>query len=556
MLAAAEKLRSVFGAPAATAKRSLLARLGAAELTRPTEVIRLHELLCFWRAYADDRAVRRSVERLLAAFSERADLRRHAGRLADTGIAGTVIRFRFFAPTAVWLASRWPDRLRVDWSELDAASLEPWLPHLVHPAEAPALDEYDLPLAKWIARLKGPRESDAAFLVKRIDRLPMSQDARETLYDAIDPPLVLAPGPDTPSRTRASLAVRGVAISWQRRPLDRRRPTVAAIRRARPHAVRDAGPREAEALIDLARAAMVTRSRDLDAFSNGDPRDVRIVDCGEGLVFACIGTRPDRRLLLESVYGYLTLKNGVPIGYVLTAALFGSAELAYNVFDTYRDAEAGQVYGQVLGTARRLFGCEAFTIPPYQLGDGNDEALESGAWWFYQKTGFAPRDRAASRLMRRELARMRRDPAHRSSLATLRRLARVPMHFALGRPRADVMGALTLANVGLHVSHLLSRRFGHDREAATRVCATEAVARLGGGPDSGWSAEERGAWERWAPLVALLGVSSWTARERAELIAVIRAKGGVRESDYVRRFDRHAPLREGIHRLARRVPSP
>jgi len=299
---------------------------------------------------------------------------------------------------------------------------------------------------------------------------------------------------------------------------------------------------------------MVTRSRDLDAFSNGDPRDVRVVECGEGLAFACIGTRPERRLLLESVYGYLTLKNGVPIGYVLTASLFGSAELAYNVFDTYRDAEAGKVYGQVMGTAHRLFGCDAFTIPPYQLGDGNDEALASGAWWFYQKTGFAPRDAGASRLMRRELKRLARDPRYRSSLATLRRLARVPLHLWLGTPRTDVMGALPLANVGFHVSHLLSRRFGHDRETATRVCAAEATAALRGGPDREWTAEERHAWERWAPLVVLLGVSSWNARERADLIGVIRAKGGRRESDYVLRFDRHRRLREAIRRLVRRIP--
>ena len=123
-----------------------------------------------------------------------------------------------------------------------------------------------------------------------------------------------SPAPARLRGPRSASACSGVAIAWQRRPLDRRRPTLAAIRRTRPRAVRDAGPREAEALIDLARGAMVTRSRDLDAFSNGDPRDVRIVDCGEGLAFACIGTRPDRRLLLESVYGYLTLKNGVPIG--------------------------------------------------------------------------------------------------------------------------------------------------------------------------------------------------------------------------------------------------
>ena len=46
---------------------------------------------------------------------------------------------------------------------------------------------------------------------------------------------------------------------------------------------------------------------------------------GDGLELAAIGMVPKRRLLLEAVYGFLTLKNGVPIGYVLNSALFGSS---------------------------------------------------------------------------------------------------------------------------------------------------------------------------------------------------------------------------------------
>jgi hypothetical protein len=53
-----------------------------------------------------------------------------------------------------------------------------------------------------------------------------------------------------------------------------------------------------------------------------------VVEFAGGLAFACLGAIPARRLMLESVYGFLTLKNGVPIGYVLTSALFGSSELA------------------------------------------------------------------------------------------------------------------------------------------------------------------------------------------------------------------------------------
>src|SRR5262249_24054564 len=151
-------------------------------------------------------------------------------------------------------------------------------------------------------------------------------------------------------------------------------------------------PREAGRILDLAKEAMVARKRDLDAFQWGDPRDVRLVTFEGGLSFAAIGVVPERRHLLESVYAFLTLKNGVPIGYVLASALFSSSEIAYNVFETFRGGESGLVYGKVLAMAHALFGSDAFTIFPYQLGGyGNAEALDSGAWWFYRKLGFVPR---------------------------------------------------------------------------------------------------------------------------------------------------------------------
>src|SRR5688572_7249076 len=191
-LLAAWRLRTRFGPEASRAKHALLDLLAQTELRSHREVFRLHELLCFWRAYPDDARLLARIETMLAAFAQRRDLRRHAPRLADSGIAGTEIRFRFFAPMARWLARLWPGSLRVDWAAFeDADRLEPWLPLLAHPAEAPALDEYDLTPRGWIRHMKGPRETDAAFLVRRLAQLPMAESAREVLYDQLDPPLRL-----------------------------------------------------------------------------------------------------------------------------------------------------------------------------------------------------------------------------------------------------------------------------------------------------------------------------------------------------------------------------
>lgn len=547
-----DRLKAEYGAGVAARKLALLAWLGRRRLAGAGHVARLHEILCFLRAYPDSAEVLREAERLLGGFSRRADLRGHRRALADSGIAGTDIHFRFFAPTAAWLACRFGDRLRVDWKRFkNRDRLDTLFPLMALYGETPALDEYAYAAREWVERLKGPDETDAAFLVRRFQALRMDDFAREKLYDALDPPLRLAAGPGTPSRTRARFA--GVPVVFQAGPLVRSRPSLRDEVRRPPAAVRPVTRREGEALIDLAREAMVTRSRDMDVFSYGDPDDVRLADCGGGVQFALIGAVPERRLMLEAIYGFLTLRNGVPIGYGLLSALFRSSEVAYNVFETFRGGEAALVFGRLVAVARHMFGSDCFVVTPYQIGEGNEEALRSGAFWFYQKLGFRPRDPEALRTLRAEIARMRAQPGYRSGRAVLRKLARANLYLHLGRARDDVMGLLPLANVGLRVSRHVAERFGSDRERASRTCAEEAALLLGIAPARvrGWHAGERLAWERWAPLVRILpGLEGWGHDEKRHLVDVVRAKGGRRESDFVARFGRHARLRAAVRRLA------
>jgi hypothetical protein len=296
---------------------------------------------------------------------------------------------------------------------------------------------------------------------------------------------------------------------------------------------------------------MVTRGRDLDAFEHADRRDARLVDCGGGLQFACFGMRPERRLLLDCNSGWLMLQNGVPIGYVLTSALFGSAAVAYNVFETFRGGPSAAIYGRVLATARHLFGCDAFSIDPYQLGHHNPEGLRSGAWWFYFKLGFRPRDAGVRRLVAAERARLRRHPGRRTGAATLRRLAAAPLFWSAGRARPDVIGRIDLGRIGLRVSERAAARYGADRERGVAQDGRDAARLLGVGARRGWTADERRAFEAWAPLVMTLeGVERWSPAARRALGEVVRAKGGRRESEFVRRFDRHALLRRAVLRLA------
>jgi hypothetical protein len=538
-----ERSASFFGAGAP--KLELLHTLERKSLPRARDVERLHDLLCFLRAWPDGPELLAAVERMLARFDRRPDLRRHRTRLVNSGIAGTETRFRFFAATARWLARAHPDRLRVDWPEFEQARrLEDWLSLFAHYAESPGLDAYAFPVRRWIERMKGPTETDGAFLVHRLDALAADGFLTDTLYEELDPPLRLLPGPATPARTREKLAVGRVA--YQTDPLDRQRPDLRrALRAARPR-FRALPPREARRVIALARGAMACRQRDLDAFGHADEQDVRRVRCGDGVEVALLGVVPARRFLLETLYGYLLLKNGVLVGYGTGVGLFRSVEVAFNLFPPFRGGDTARLYAHVLGVFAALYEAETFVVDPYQIGQDNQEALRSGAWWFYAKLGFRPRDAATLRLAQQELrAKKRRTP-----IATLRRLAQVPLFFDLGRRRKRVACPRDLGPVGLAVTDFLARRFGARREEAARTCAREAAALLGA-RSTGRTRGERLAWERWGPLVLVLpGVARWKARERQALARVVRAKGGRRESDYTRLFDGHQRLRRAVAKLA------
>jgi hypothetical protein len=545
-----DRRKTDYGDRADRRKQELLRTLKGRRLERPSDVLRFHEALCFLRAYPDSAELLGQVEGILAGFGDRSDVRRHRRALVNSGIAGTPIHFRFFPGSAVWLARRWGPRLSIDWGEFDGqAKLETLLEQLALYAETPGLDEYALEVREWIDLLKGPEETDAAFLLRRVGQLRLGPFALEALLEDLDVPFVLSPGPDTPARTREKYG--GLPVAYQTGPLHRSRPAVRQEISRPPSSVRALPGRAGRHVVDLARSTMAARGRDLNAFSYAQQRDVRLVDCGDGLHFALIGVVPERRLLLEAIYAFVMLKNGVPVGYGTHTMLMGSSEVAYTIFDTFRSGESALMFERALAIAHHLFAIDCFSLHPYQIGYNNEDAVRSGAWWFYQKLGFRPREAELLGIMRREVRRQKTDPSHRSSPATLRRLASSGVHLHLGEPRDDVIGILSTGNVGLAVTRYVARRFGGDRRRAQRESAREAAELLGVRSRRGYSTGERLAWARWSPLILILpGVSRWPREDKRALVEIVRAKGGPCESDYLVRFDRHRRLRRAIVKLA------
>lgn len=547
----AESIRLEFGDEFERQRFELFKRLEAGTFRTASQVQRYHELVCFARAWPDSPRVLRLTRQTAENFERREDLQRFRTRLEGTGIAGTDIAYSFYLPTAKWLARHWPQQLDIDWDKFEEHDqLDQLLMHMAVFAEQQGLNNYGFSGIERIQEMCGKNDAAiGASLVSLFELLPMAERVKEHFYDNLSPPFVLRPGPKTPSRTNAEMRVS--KIHYQVEPLA---PTKNNLIQAAKQPLtfdRVTGAR-AHRLIGLARGQMVSRFRDLDPIAYADPNDVKVLDCGWGIQIALYGIVPERRFLLECEYGNLIIKNGVPIGYGSAWSLYGTCSLNFNLFPTFRGSQGVMLFTKVFAAYQQLFGADTFVAEPYQLGDENEEAIQSGAWWFYNKLGYKPYDRETSRLAKSENEKRRVRKNYRSSPSALRRLSLAPMFLHLGKRRKDVLGLIDLDACGLAVNAYLSRRYGSRRAHAEVDCAKTVC---------GWldieqrklSAGQRLWVRRWSPLIlSLETVPGWSQNDKMALRAVFLAKGGQEQSRYVHLFDRHQPLREALLKLSRR----
>jgi hypothetical protein len=541
-----ERTKNRFGAVERATRREVLATLARGRIREPDLLLRYHEALCFLRAYPDGPGTLDVVEEALAAIPARVAALRHPERLDETGMAGTTLYCPLSYAAARWLATCFPDAVELDWQDAEtetaAGTLLPWLSGL---AAEEALVEVGVPYREWLAAVRGPRPgSDLAAILDGLAGGP-DAGARQAAYDALAVRTRWRLGSGPASRTRLRLPA--PRIFFHRGPLRRVRGRLRRWLPGAPVAVRQAAPDEATALLDAARAAVLFRYREVHAFNFADPADVRMADLGRGVQIAWFGLLPVHRLPLRAHYGYLVLKNALPVGYGDASLLFERVELAYNVFETFRQGESAFIFVRLLAFLGQHLGVRVVSLSRYQIGYQNDEALDSGAFWFYDKLGFRSEQPDIARLATSERQRIRAEPGYRSPRATLARLSEAGMIATLAPGRAT---ALDVRRLGLRAAAAVAGPHASPASLAARMAQA-----LGAGRWRAWPPPERLALERLAPVLALIpDLGTWPPRERRALVEVIRAKGGTGEAGYLRRLRGHRRLRRWLVELAGETP--
>src|SRR5580704_16258504 len=424
-----EQSRNRFGRGESARVAELLSQLGRRRFSDTTSLIRFHEALLFLRAFPQGPEVVRSSEPPLRDFSKRVERLQKAGADVDdfdplevSGIAGTAMQDTLSFDVMHWLVDRVPD-VEIVWDDYseERAMAAVW-PRLMPLLEEDGDIEPNVPWQRWLQTAAGSKRRGLQWVVRQFAQPPAPDAEKSLLYDSLRLSVRWHLDNQRFSRTRNWRLAR--RVFFHREPLISRGKVSLAHELAQaPPVLHHLSRNQGEAIVNMAREVMLVRYRELYGMTFGDPRSVVRADLGRGVSIYLWNLHPARRLPLRAYVAGLSLKNGVPVNYFEATGLCDWMELGFNVLYTFRGGEVAWMYAQVLRCLVALTGAKCISMYPYQLGDGNEEAIESGAFWFYRKLGYRPGRKDLHKLVEREAQRIARNPMYRTSPQTLRRLA-------------------------------------------------------------------------------------------------------------------------------------
>ncbi|HSB15281.1 MAG TPA: hypothetical protein VLE22_12550 [Bryobacteraceae bacterium] len=518
-----EEAKRRFGPGEAQRTEALLNEAAKARVIEADELIRFHEALLFHRAYPKSEGVLQRAEDLLASFGERA-ARADPEPFEEpevSGIAGTAFSAIFSYDVARRLVELHPNELEVDWERFELTDRAAGLWRRLFPlVEEDTLVEAHVPYRAWLDAAAGS-DRQLGWLLRRIAALPATEPEKADLYRSLDLAVRWNLGNSEATRTRTRLPAS--EVFYHDEPLLRRSGvSLAAELDGPPLTLERLSPAHGRAVLDTALRTSAVRYRELHGFTYGDAKRVWKANIGRGVAVYVCGVPRERRLPLRAYHAATMFKNGVPVGYFETLTLFGRLEVGFNLYYTFREGETAWLFGQLLRLFRQMLGVTCFSVDPYQIGDENDEAIESGAFWFYRKLGFRSTEAPIENLAKAEERKIAAAPGYRTPARTLRRLATAPVIYEMPGGETGAWDRFRVRNIGLALQR--SRR----REEAP------------------------GGLAAILPLIPDFG--RWSAEEKRRASDVVRAKSAPDETTYVRTMQRHAKLRDAVLRLGTTAP--
>jgi hypothetical protein len=403
------EMKGQFGSAAAERTAELLEKLKRTRIRDDADLIQLHEIVMFLRAYPQGPRVLQLADEILFSFAERLPPNHDAFADPDiSGIAGTVVSTNFSYEFGRSLVARHGRAVSIDWENFEHPErLAPALNRLIPDSRDDWAVEAYPDWRGWFEKGRG----SVPWLLEHLTA---------EIYDLLEIPLRWEPG----DASRSHLRIPCRDIFYHDGPFLKREPNlIAKVLHTPPIPRKILGDAAARKITGVIVDASAIRYRELYGFLHPDLARIEHASPGRGIDVFLFGPTPRERLPVRDYLCGMFFKNGVPLGYIEGLIRDANMEAGFNLYYTFRDGETAWLYAILLKLLHERSGVKTFSVDPYQIGNENDEAIESGAFWFYRKLGFVPEARGLWPLLSREEDKVKSQPGYRTSAATLRKLA-------------------------------------------------------------------------------------------------------------------------------------
>lgn len=513
------------------------------------DLIEFHHFLLFNMAYPGNKTIQILCEKNLVHISKmvKGNLEL-SNELQDSGVSGSYMESSFTLTSSKWLGEKYSDIVRLKWKKNDLGdSFNEFLFYLLPKAEKDGLYKPKLKIKDWFSILKHEEQGDLFYLTQIFGQLKV-------------PPLVLDYLFSSFNFTYEWNLPDLVSTSFNRIPIKRPISYIQKLKRScslseeckrkLPERAIQLDKETANKFYDFGLHTLLARGREIDPVVHANLSETYQFHLEDGMDITFYGTNPKMRLPIESYFAFIYSKNGIPLGYGGVWVFGEKAEVGFNLFDSYRGSETQHCYAQILRITHQFFGANAFFIDPYQMGGDNEEALLSGAFWFYYRLGFRPVDEKVRKEADKEFEKILKLKKYRSSIPKLKRLTSCKAFWNLD-PNKKALETLDLSDLGLSTSIWIGEKFNGDRNKAITY-ALNSMNKLGGlNLTKYWNSDEKKSFEEFSLLLCRMNyLKKLSIKERKEIFEIVKAKGGTKELLFLKKIKKNKEFQHQLKILA------
>jgi hypothetical protein len=429
------------------------------------DIINYHDTLLFLLAYPQNKNIYQLTQNAFSVFENQLFLHlkkyksKAINELLGSGLSGTYLTSSFGFDLTKHLVLQYKNQISIDTIDWECENGIEILKLILPKCEQDILLLKEESITQWFIELAGEGQNVIEFLLRSLEEKFPEPDVCEYFFLKLKVYVKIDFTGKLPSRSAITHTFN--PVFYHDKELVRKINLFDELKIK----VKGPLPLNAQAKEQSWRTSqlmLLSLGRETDPLAYGRAEDVEVYDAGRGLSICLNGMRPGKRLPFESYIGYMAYKNGRPIAYG-GAWIFGNrARIGLNVFEPYRGGESTWIFAAILRTYSLVFNIQHLLVDPYQIGKDNEEAIESGAFWFYYKLGFKPLQIPLKELAETEFAKMKESQQYRSSKAILRKLATSTLGIHLAN---DAMHEEPML-IAQFISNRIRTEYGGNREKA------------------------------------------------------------------------------------------